>query len=298
MELETKKPPYHGKFNGQGMITLSFDDGREDFYRVIFPIMQKYGLVGTFHIITGWIDGSYEAPDREGWESAQAGHMSLEQIKECHKAGFEISGHGDLHENTEADVTSCVNKLKAWGVSRNGIVDGFASPGSGLTFEKLPIMQPWMEKIGLTHARSANAPEAISSIDMKNNMSYPPPHNYRLTSQVVTNYTTMTDLMPVMNDAIVNKKWCILMLHSILYPADATYNSPDNWWWDVTRFEALCKWLSEIPQRDLLVVTMRDGYYYSNQKVKENAVVDRRGHIRQINSQTQLQNTFWENKKL
>jgi len=40
------------------MVTLSFDDARKDFYTVAVPIMEKYGIRGVCHVITGWADGT------------------------------------------------------------------------------------------------------------------------------------------------------------------------------------------------------------------------------------------------
>lgn len=262
MEIPSSLPAYHGKFNGQGMVTLSFDDGRKDFYRVSYPIMKERGLLGTFHLVTGWIEGRWTPPSTDGWLSTVGGPMTLEEVIECHKYGIEMSAHGDLHGNTRADIIDCVAKLKEWGLTRNGIVDGFASPGSGLTMENLPTMTQWFKEAGLTHARSGMAPGAINGKDVLNNMDYPPANDYRLTSIIVTDNTEMSELIPALMDAINNKRWCILMLHSVLHPGDPGYGT-DNWWWDVNKFKQLCDWLVSVPDEKLLKVTMRDGFQYA-----------------------------------
>ena len=43
-------------------IVFSFDDGRIDFIDSS-RILSKYGLVGTFHITTGFVDGSFVGTD-------------------------------------------------------------------------------------------------------------------------------------------------------------------------------------------------------------------------------------------
>lgn len=283
-EIYHKPPNYAGKFKGQAMVTLSFDDAREDNYRVALPIMEKYGLLSTLHVTTGFVDGTYENWG-EKWFST-TGAMTRTELEHWHKLGHEISGHGDKHRNDYEDIKNGIDKLKLWGLTRNGIVDGFASPGSGLTLELLPEMREWFIEFGLTHARSAASAEAITSLDPLNNMSYPPIHNYRLTSQVIKDTTQMSSIVPLVVDAVNNKTWCILMLHSILYPEDGGYGG-DGWYFDVQRFEQLCAFLSSFGSDRLLVVTMRDGYSYANGlpdgynvSLAQNYLADRRGHMR------------------
>lgn len=287
MEIHSKLPNYYGKFYGQGMVTLSFDDGREDNYRVALPIMQKYGLLGTFHITTGYIDGTL---DGTAWGSAD-GPMTLTQLEEMHRLGHEISSHGDQHLNTESDITTSVTKLKAWGLTRNGQVEGFASPGSGLTLENIDIMTPWFVENGITHARSASAGGEATSKDVLNNMNYPPLHNFRLTSQVITYSTDISDIVPLIADAVNSKRWCILMLHSILKPDDAGVGF-DNWWWSEENFEHLCGFLAAHKPADLLTVTMRDGLIYSNGLHQQANLLDRRGHFRKSEPLPLLRNRY------
>lgn len=284
-----KIPSYHGKFNGQGMLTLSFDDGREDNYRVAYPIMKEYGLLGTIHVTTGWIDGTWTPPDGS-WPSAVGGPATREQLEEMYEYGIEMSSHGDEHKNNETDLINCVRKLRGWGFKR---VEGHASPGSNLTIENLDEKRQWFINAGLTYARSGTSLFATSGNDVKNNMSYPPRHNYRLTSQVITHHRTIANITETIYDAIYNKRWCILMLHSILYPEDPGYGG-DLYYWDVSRFESLCRTLSKIPHRDLLVVTMRDGVQYANGWQKEAPVIIS-GRQRQKESPKQLRNTITSN---
>ena len=274
--IYSKKPPYYGKFNGQGMLTLSFDDGREDFYRVVYPILKKMGLIATLNIPTAWIDGTMSTPGT--WLSAAGGPMTVQQIQEIHGEGFEIAGHGDWHLNTEADITTGVIKLKNWGVSRDGAVESFASPGSGLTIATLPTQKPIYQKLGLLCARSDSATGA-TAINNLNNINYPPTHNYRLTSQTIIKTNVLVDLIPVIRDAVVNRKWCILTLHSILRTTDAGYGA-DDWFWDVTKFTDFINWVSHIHQNDLLVVTTSDGYKYANGLLKKSTIFDLHGRSR------------------
>ncbi len=64
-------------------VVLTFDDGYEDMYTHALPILQKYGMVGTFYIITGFVGTN--------------GFLTWDQLSEMQKAGMEIGGHTVHH---------------------------------------------------------------------------------------------------------------------------------------------------------------------------------------------------------
>lgn len=74
----------HGDFNlPVKPIILSFDDGYDNMHSAAYPILQKYGFIGSFAIIT----------DRVG----SPGYMNWNQIKELKNSGNEISSHSVSH---------------------------------------------------------------------------------------------------------------------------------------------------------------------------------------------------------
>lgn len=66
-------------------VVISFDDGYLDNYENAFPIMQDYGMKGTFFVITEFID--------EGRE----GYMTWDMVKEMSEAGMRIESHSKTH---------------------------------------------------------------------------------------------------------------------------------------------------------------------------------------------------------
>jgi len=58
---------------------INFDDGRKDGYTRIFPILEKYGVVATFYVITDLL--------------GKSAYMTWEQIDELYRAGHEIGSH-------------------------------------------------------------------------------------------------------------------------------------------------------------------------------------------------------------
>jgi peptidoglycan/xylan/chitin deacetylase (PgdA/CDA1 family) len=66
-------------------VILTFDDGFKDQYTNAYPLLKKYGFVGTFFVITRFAD--------EG----QADHMSWPEIELLHADGMEIGSHSYTH---------------------------------------------------------------------------------------------------------------------------------------------------------------------------------------------------------
>jgi peptidoglycan/xylan/chitin deacetylase (PgdA/CDA1 family) len=66
-------------------IVLTFDDGYEDNYTNAYPLLKKYGFVGTFFIVTEPVD------------SGRAGYMSWAQIEIMSTGGMEIGAHSYTH---------------------------------------------------------------------------------------------------------------------------------------------------------------------------------------------------------
>lgn len=71
-------------------IILTFDDGYIDHYVTAAPILNQFGLTGTFFVITSFADNN------------RAGYMSWEQIEDLHNQGMEIEPHTKNH----ADLTN------------------------------------------------------------------------------------------------------------------------------------------------------------------------------------------------
>jgi len=76
-------------------IVLTFDDGNENVYTTAFPIMQKYGFVGTAYLVYNYVGA--------------ANFLNKDEIQELYNSGWEIGSHSishmDLtkHPNREED---------------------------------------------------------------------------------------------------------------------------------------------------------------------------------------------------
>jgi hypothetical protein len=106
-------------------IILSFDDGRKDTYEVAYKLLCKYDITASVHVITGFVDGTIKI---QGIKDMEA--MSIDNVVEMARHGFDISSHGDRHINKENDLRNSLLKLKEWGILNANEAIVFSSPYS------------------------------------------------------------------------------------------------------------------------------------------------------------------------
>lgn len=67
----------------KSLVSLTFDDGREEQYSKFYPILDEYDLKATFYVVT----------ERIGWK----GVVGWDELKTLHKDGNEIGSHTHTH---------------------------------------------------------------------------------------------------------------------------------------------------------------------------------------------------------
>lgn len=88
-------------------IALTFDDGYADAYTTTLPLLQQYGFVATFYIVSGFV--------------GQAGYMNWDELRALHDAGMEIGAHSVTHsdlnlmsrDNAYAEIAGSGERLAA-----------------------------------------------------------------------------------------------------------------------------------------------------------------------------------------
>lgn len=132
-----------------GVVVLSFDDGRIDNYRNVYPLLNKMGLPATFNITTGYIDNTIKTENR----FCENQSMAIEHITEiASNPMFEIASHGDNHLNTAKDIQKSMDKLDKWkALSADGI--GFASPHHRLEQADYHEIMALKKELGLKYIR-------------------------------------------------------------------------------------------------------------------------------------------------
>ena len=107
--------------DGVPTMCLDFDDGYTSVFTTAFPIMQKYGMVGTVYMNMGLI--------------GQTGYLTLDQLHQLYNAGWTIADHTPLHTDlsslpTVAAVVAIIQQGTDW-LLANGFTRGaydFALP--------------------------------------------------------------------------------------------------------------------------------------------------------------------------
>lgn len=67
-------------------IVLTFDDGLDDVYTVVYPLLREFGLTAIAYIVPGWI--------------GRAGFLTWQQIREMHTSGaIDVQSHSMHHRS-------------------------------------------------------------------------------------------------------------------------------------------------------------------------------------------------------
>lgn len=252
-------------------ISLSFDDGRNDFYLRAYPILKKYGLTATLHVTTGWVDGTWTPKE---WKSAGM-PLSKETLLFLNAEGVEISSHGDCHITEPNDSERSVRKLQDW----CGIEDklGFSIPNSELSKSQIEeFIRGYAEKkfLYIRRGRDESSYTLLSKMGyiLYNLIPFQPAYNffnrkngntfplylekYFLNSVVIKEHDKVRYLKEYLKRN--TSDWVIFMLHSILKVSDIGYKA-DPWYWDEAKFEELCAFLAmEVKNGNTQVVTIKD----------------------------------------
>ncbi|GAB2024612.1 polysaccharide deacetylase family protein [Lactovum odontotermitis] len=89
------------------LIWLTFDDGYQDFYDHVFPLLKKYNMHATSFLITSYI------------ESGKPGYMTPDEIKEMSDSGYvdfqsHTVDHIDLNVASDVEQTAQLQESKAF----------------------------------------------------------------------------------------------------------------------------------------------------------------------------------------
>jgi peptidoglycan/xylan/chitin deacetylase (PgdA/CDA1 family) len=90
-------------------IILTFDDGYSEHYDFVFPLLQRYGMTGTFFIVSNWV------------ENSNSDSMTWAQLSEMAEAGMSIESHtidhADLQNRDEEflsnSIMGCVDSIES-----------------------------------------------------------------------------------------------------------------------------------------------------------------------------------------
>ncbi|HEL1761013.1 TPA: polysaccharide deacetylase family protein [Streptococcus suis] len=128
---------------GKKVVWLTFDDSLWDFYSYAYPLLKQYQMNATNNVITGFT------------EYGQAGHLTLDQIKEMQTAGLSFQGHTvnhpDLEYSSIEDQTNELTSSKAYLDSKlNQETIAIAYPGGRYSADTVALTEQAGYKLGVT----------------------------------------------------------------------------------------------------------------------------------------------------
>lgn len=242
-------------------VILSFDDGREDQYRIAYPILTHYGLRASFHITTGFVDGTYKTDDF----GTNRKSVTINQIKTMHQNGMDISLHGDKHITDPLDYEESYCKMLKW-IGKDKY--GFSVPGSNYSANSLrsflancknkpsyirvgrnPACYSFFKKIMYVLYRITKAQPFFNSFNLPNIINKK--DKYLIYSLVVKKYTKPSSIEKFLKKYNDQNSTIVLMFHSIV---DETPN--DVWEYKKQHFEQLCSFLKN--NASLNIVTLEE----------------------------------------
>ncbi|MDE1691122.1 polysaccharide deacetylase family protein [Streptococcus suis] len=128
---------------GKKVVWLTFDDSLWDFYSYAYPLLKQYQMKATNNVITGFT------------EYGQAGHLTLDQIKEMQTAGLSFQGHTvnhpDLEYSSIEDQTNELTSSKAYLDSQlNQETIAITYPGGRYSADTVALTEQAGYKLGVT----------------------------------------------------------------------------------------------------------------------------------------------------
>lgn len=227
-------------YNNQALITFSYDDGIANNYTVALPLHEKYKIPCAFHIIGAnmlntakWIE-----------------YMDPQEVKDAHRRGVEISSHSYLHNqiwltNKSDDLIEfeCIESKKILKKIIGKDVETIAIPYS-----------QYDDRVKNIVKKHYSAVRVFS--ELQNDI--PPTDRYWIKSAIaLVNSVTFEQVKAKIDEAVLNKKWCVLMFHGV------DERQRDIYEIHPTLLEQILQYVDSIGKNVLLPVTMKDGVKFS-----------------------------------
>lgn len=227
--------PAFNDYNGQALVTLSYDDGLVNLFKECIPLHVKYKMPGSFNVIGG------RTVDPAQWNK----HFSPFQVKYCHALGFEIAAHSYYHDvglptKTDEEIHfECSETNRVLSELINTEISTMAIPYS-----------QYDERVRGICSQYYRAVRVFSNL--QNNI--PPEDRHWIKSAIaVTNTTTFNSVKAVIDAAVTGKTWCMIMLHGVTPGTFGEYEITPK------LLEQIMQYIVGLGKNAMLPVNTRDG---------------------------------------
>lgn len=214
----------------QAVVSLTFDDGNEDQYTNAFPVLQQYGMHGTFYIISGFV-------------GVNSNNMTLSQLQSLYNAGNEIGGHTVLHmdlaqlstDEVTREICDGRNTLLSWGFPATDFAYPYADYKSAT--ENIVQQCGFNSARGLGQLQTPYGCQTCAATE-----TIPPADPYSINAPgAVTDQWTLSDLENVVKNAENAGGWLPITFHHICN------NDCDPYSVSPSLFSSFIQWLSAQP---------------------------------------------------
>lgn len=242
-------------------VALSFDDGREDNYRIAEEILKPLQIPATFNITTAYI---LERSKIKPCNNIPLSKRQVVMLSECPL--FEIAGHGYEHHNNTKNLILSVSNLRDWCLSAE--ITGIASPNSKINKESIKTNLQTYKRNNIRYIRIGDRIETYVFVKKwvrRLNRIFKSPKlfywvyketlleksdNYILYSIPILKDINIAEIIYLIEKAIYEERSVILMFHSVVKRGEDHHR--DRWSWDYDRFLKLCKRLKYYEKQGLL----------------------------------------------
>lgn len=198
---------------GEGLLSVTFDDGYESIYKEAYPLFQQYGIHTTQYILTG--------------EFKNQDYMSYPQLRDLYLSGHDIAchtvTHPDLTTLDDSKLSKELHGCKDFFTSKGITIKDFASP-YGHTDDKSLSMIKTIYRSHRNTNGDISKTNGISDNDVNTRQNFNP---YNLIAITVRHDTSVDELRAVINYAKIHKAWVILTYHQI-DDEDSTFGLKDD----------------------------------------------------------------------
>ena len=197
-------PPFRlSRYEGQGLISFTYDDGLLDNFTHAAPLHVAHGVPASFAIIAKRLLRSGSEP----------GYMTPQMVRILHDLGFEVASHGLLHSKRLRDMTLRELHLEAK-LSKSAIERAIGVPNA-ITSYCIPFSRARALHVDYLHKVYAVVRHAGSTLN-----TLPLEGRQSVASYPVLDDTSFDTLKALIDTAIETRTALVLMLHGIC-PDDA-----------------------------------------------------------------------------
>jgi peptidoglycan/xylan/chitin deacetylase (PgdA/CDA1 family) len=195
----TALPPFQmSSYQGQGLISVTYDDGLLDNFIHAAPLHLKHGIPASFAVIAKCLIRS----------SGNPRFMTPEMCRVLHDLGFEISSHGLLHCKRLLDMT--LRELHQDTHLSKTVIEQLIGVPDAVTSYCVPFSRVRPLHVNYLHKVYSVVRTAGNQMN-----ELPFAERARVSSYPLTRHTSFKDVRQLIDSAIENRTALVLLLHGI-----------------------------------------------------------------------------------